>query len=560
MGPYRSVVLPYLSERAETQRLLERSACLHWCELATLELLGHPPHPVVGALDSGTGPKSDHGHEALARRTDSGPAHGPSECAPTSHGPRTVVLPLEFSRRKLGELRLQLLPHLPLASVDESVFAELAFRCACTIHRLASQRWMAQAQLGAPCLIGSSAAMSALDSHIEESCADARPVALLGPTGNEALQTAVAIHHGGGAGRTFVKVDCAASLEPPWRWVERARGGTLFLCNTDCGSPADQEHLWLQLERALSQSARLLGDPATLGLLTADACKGACRLVVALKAPQWPDSTGCPIPYGAWSRHTWKVITLPLLSQRTEDIPVLARAVLDYHGHGAERRMTDALQHWCTNYTWPGNASQLEWTVARMAVLTADTPIGASDINRLAPRLLGDAAPVHAPAGPHAPHQESPDAPAERQASHSAMEQPVDHWVRCVLDRDTQAFAHMHAGMARALMHLCTRFHEPISAEQLADLAHVSLSHLRFLFRDSLGLPFKLFLQRVRIAHAKRLLLDSPQRRITDVALSAGFNDFSHFQKCFRQIVGQTPGDLRRSASAATPLGLPADR
>ena len=35
-------------------------------------------------------------------------------------------------------------------------------------------------------------------------------------------------------------------------------------------------------------------------------------------------------------------------------------------------------------------------------------------------------------------------------------------------------------------------------------------------------------------------------RRITDVALSVGFNDFSHFQKCFRQIVGQTPGDLRR--------------
>ncbi|MGS5087299.1 hypothetical protein ACVC7V_12445 [Hydrogenophaga sp. A37] len=33
----------------------------------------------------------------------------------------------------------------------------------------------------------------------------------------------------------------------------------------------------------------------------------------------------------------------------------------------------------------------------------------------------------------------------------------------------------------------------------------------------------------------------------TEVTLSVGFSDFSHFQKCFRQIVGQTPGDLRRA-------------
>jgi transcriptional regulator GlxA family with amidase domain len=63
-------------------------------------------------------------------------------------------------------------------------------------------------------------------------------------------------------------------------------------------------------------------------------------------------------------------------------------------------------------------------------------------------------------------------------------------------------------------------------------------------------------LQHVRIAHAQRLLLASPQRRITDVALSVGFSDFSHFQKCFRLIVGQTPGDLRRAL--ALQAGRPA--
>ncbi|MDT4885238.1 hypothetical protein FQZ97_1214570 [compost metagenome] len=37
------------------------------------------------------------------------------------------------------------------------------------------------------------------------------------------------------------------------------------------------------------------------------------------------------------------------------------------------------------------------------------------------------------------------------------------------------------------------------------------------------------------------------------MALSVGFSDFSHFQKCFRLIVGQTPGDLRRASQGNPP-------
>ncbi|MGS5087302.1 helix-turn-helix domain-containing protein [Hydrogenophaga sp. A37] len=501
--------MSYLNELAEIRRLLDRSACRHWWEVASLELFGQQPLLVDGAV---------------------------GRSAP--HVPHSVVLALEFSRRPLGELRLQLSPHLFMGPAHESALTELAAQCAGTVQRLASQRWVVQAQWGAPCLIGSSPAMLALDRHIEESCVDARPVALLGTSCNEALQTAAAIHHGGaGAGRTFVKVDCATTLEPPWRWVDRARGGTLFLCNADHGTHADQEHLWLQLEQAMGLSTQL-------------GSHWACRLVVALKAPHLPDPSSSPIPHGAWSQCDWKVITLPPLAQHPEDIPVLVRAVLDYHGHSAEHRMTDALRHWCTNYAWPGNAAQLEWTVARMALLTANTPIGASDISLLSPRLLGDAGPAYTLAEPQAPRYENRET-APPQANLPTVAQPVEHWVRCVLEHDTPAFAQLHAGLARALQYLCKQFHEPISTEQLADQAHVSVSHLRFLFRDSLGLPFKLFLQHVRIAHAQRLLLASPQRRITDVALSVGFSDFSHFQKCFRQIVGQTPGDLRRARALA---------
>lgn len=516
-SPQRSAVVSYMNELAEIRRLLERSACRRWWEMATVELAGQQTLLVVGAVGISADFKRDRDRDGFAHKL-----------------PRSVELALEFSRRQLGALKLQLLPHFSMAPAYESALTELAFQCARILQRLASQRWTVKAQLGAPCLIGSSTAMLALDRHIEESCVDNRPVVLLGSTGNEALQTAVAIHHGcGGTEQAFVKVDCETTMESPWRWVDRARGGTLLVCNPDSGTRADQELLWSQLEQALRQAAQPAADGSWV-----------CRLVVAFKALHSPEAKVRPIPYGAWGQCDWKVITLPQLSQHAEDIPLLARAVLDYHGHNAEHRLTDALQHWCSNYTWPGNASQLEWTVARMAVLTANTPIGASDINLHAPRLLGEAAAGNPQAVPST-------AFADDDAVASAPPSSSEYWVHCVLQRDTQAFAPLHAGLARALDYLSLHFHEAVTPEELANRAYVSVSHLRFLFRDSLGLSFKLFLQHVRVEHARRLLLASPQRRITDVALSVGFNDFSHFQKCFRQIVGQTPGKLRRGQALA---------
>lgn len=545
-GPQRSPVACYMNELAEIRRLLERSACRRWWEVARVELWGQQPLMVVGAVGCSADFKRDRDRDRTVQTEHADARYGHATPPPV---PRSVVLALEFSRRELGALRLQLLPQLSMGPAYESALAELAYQCARILQRLSSQRWTVQARLGAPCLIGSSPVMLALDRHIEESCIDTRPVVLLGTTGNEALQTAVAIHRSGfHAEQPFVKVDCETTLEPPWRWVERARGGTLFLCNTDSGNHADREHLWHQLGQALSHSTQFSNDTASPKVQVAEDQTWACRLVVALRAQQAPDVQANAFPFNAWSHCDWKVITLPQLSQHAEDIPVLTRAVLDYHGHSAEQRLTDALQHWCTNYTWPGNATQLEWTVARMAVLTASMRIGASDISVLAPRLLGDDTTVKATADAQASANDDVDggiAADTPSASQAPGVPSPEHWVRCVLEHDTPAFTALHAGLARALQHLCQHFHESISAEQLADKAHVSVSHLRFLFRDSLGLSFKLFLQHVRIAHARRQLLESPHRRITDVALSVGFNDFSHFQKCFRDIVGQTPSKLR---------------
>ena len=88
----------------------------------------------------------------------------------------------------------------------------------------------------------------------------------------------------------------------------------------------------------------------------------------------------------------------------------------------------------------------------------------------------------------------------------------------------------------------------PFTVYEAAD-AGVSPSHLSFLFRSVVGLPFKALLGRIRIRKARELLAADSRPNITQVAMSVGFTDLSHFEKSFRRIVGQSPREFRRSAS-----------
>jgi AraC-like DNA-binding protein len=85
---------------------------------------------------------------------------------------------------------------------------------------------------------------------------------------------------------------------------------------------------------------------------------------------------------------------------------------------------------------------------------------------------------------------------------------------------------------------------EPISLEQLAQIAHLSQFHLLRVFREQVGLPPHAYLTYVRIQRAKRLL--SARLSPIEVALSVGFADQSHFTKHFKRITGVPPGMFMR--------------
>jgi AraC-like DNA-binding protein len=91
------------------------------------------------------------------------------------------------------------------------------------------------------------------------------------------------------------------------------------------------------------------------------------------------------------------------------------------------------------------------------------------------------------------------------------------------------------------------RLDEPLSLEDLADIAIISPYHFDRIFRQVIGIPPCQFLGALRIEAAKRLLLTT-HLSVTEVCLEVGYNSLGTFTTRFTQLVGMAPGQLRKLA------------
>jgi AraC-like DNA-binding protein len=90
-----------------------------------------------------------------------------------------------------------------------------------------------------------------------------------------------------------------------------------------------------------------------------------------------------------------------------------------------------------------------------------------------------------------------------------------------------------------------------LTLQQVAAEFGLSVSHFSRAFRISTGLPPHQWLLQQRIMAAKQLMTvrDLP---LSEIAISAGFANQSHFTRVFSAAVGVSPGIWRRET-----LGLP---
>ena len=99
--------------------------------------------------------------------------------------------------------------------------------------------------------------------------------------------------------------------------------------------------------------------------------------------------------------------------------------------------------------------------------------------------------------------------------------------------------------LRRVLEHIEQRLAEKIDVGELAPMAGLSECHFSRAFRQSIGMPPHRYILSRRIAVGAGLL-ERTERPMTDVALSVGFSDHSHFTRMFVRMTGETPSSYRR--------------
>ncbi|AVT31677.1 AraC family transcriptional regulator [Plantactinospora sp. BC1] len=104
---------------------------------------------------------------------------------------------------------------------------------------------------------------------------------------------------------------------------------------------------------------------------------------------------------------------------------------------------------------------------------------------------------------------------------------------------------------------LTDNLHAPLTLAAIAERASMSTRSLSRHFRDQTGTTPMQWLNRQRVRHAQ-LLLETGDQPVERVGELAGFASATAFRERFRQVVGVSPGQYRRSfTSAARPAGTP---
>ncbi len=92
--------------------------------------------------------------------------------------------------------------------------------------------------------------------------------------------------------------------------------------------------------------------------------------------------------------------------------------------------------------------------------------------------------------------------------------------------------------------HINNNFLRQITLEEIADKASMTVPAFCRYFKKATGKTFTKLVNEHRIVHATKLLSES-QSSITDICFECGFNNFSHFNKFFKEFTGKSASKYR---------------
>ena len=94
-----------------------------------------------------------------------------------------------------------------------------------------------------------------------------------------------------------------------------------------------------------------------------------------------------------------------------------------------------------------------------------------------------------------------------------------------------------------AMNYIGKNYMRPLTLEDVAKNSYVSVNKLCALFKDNLYTTVTKYITSTRITQAKILLHQG--KSVTETAYACGFNDYAHFIRTFKLLVGVSPGKYK---------------
>ncbi|MBE7010005.1 MAG: AraC family transcriptional regulator [Ruminococcaceae bacterium] len=137
-------------------------------------------------------------------------------------------------------------------------------------------------------------------------------------------------------------------------------------------------------------------------------------------------------------------------------------------------------------------------------------------------------------------------------SSISDLKQCIDLSIHRFISSVFCPYSQKHASLIhKASEYMNLHYAEHITQNHVASHVYLSPSYFSKVFKETLGISFNEYLNKVRIEKSKKLLLN-PEINIEKVSSMVGYENRSYFGKIFKEYTGVTPKKYRESNKTLT--------
>lgn len=124
----------------------------------------------------------------------------------------------------------------------------------------------------------------------------------------------------------------------------------------------------------------------------------------------------------------------------------------------------------------------------------------------------------------------------------------IDRYVRGIINKITERIGAGKSGSSHRIIlqlldYIKENYNKDIGLNELADMVNMNPAYLSVLFKDEVGMSYIKYLTRLRMDHARELLLNG--HKVMEVSELVGYNDYHYFCSIFKKNTGQKPNEFK---------------